>query len=29
VPFMYPETVDNRQYWHAGGTYRLRAVKES
>lgn len=29
VPFLYPETVDQRQYWHGGGSYRIRAVKES
>jgi streptogramin lyase len=28
IAFMYSEMVDQRQYWHAGGNYRLRAVKE-
>lgn len=27
--FAYVEQAENRQYWHAGGTYRLRAVKEA
>lgn len=27
--FAYVENADNRQYWHAGGTYRIRAVKEA
>lgn len=25
----YVENAENRQYWHAGGTYRIRAVKEA
>lgn len=28
-PIAYVETVDSRTYWHAGGTYRIRAVKEA
>jgi hypothetical protein len=29
APFDYVETTEKRQYWHAGGRYRLRAVKEN
>ncbi|MBN1964052.1 MAG: DUF3168 domain-containing protein [Anaerolineae bacterium] len=26
--FFYAENVERRQYWHAGGSYRIRAVVE-